>query len=54
MEGIKDLLTCKFCNKILSGTPIVLSCCDATICGFHLDDQLNQNTQIDGKRKLVS
>jgi hypothetical protein len=52
MEDIKDLLTCKLCNKILSGTPIVLSCCDATICGFHLDDQLNQNTQNQWQKKI--
>ena len=52
MEDIKDLLTCKLCNKILSGTPIVLSCCDANICGFHLEDQLKKSTQNNNKRKL--
>ena len=52
MEGIKELLTCKLCKKYLIGTPIVLSCCDATICGFHLEDQLNKSTQNNNKRKL--
>jgi hypothetical protein len=52
MDSIKELLTCKLCKKYLIGTPIALSCCDATICGFHFDDQLNKNKKIKGKRKM--
>ena len=36
MESLIGVLTCQLCNQTFSGTPIVLSCCDATICRSHI------------------
>ena len=44
MDSIRKLLTCKLCDNILNNTPVVLSCCDATVCSSHLDIFLNDNT----------
>jgi hypothetical protein len=36
MENFKLILSCQLCNQLLKGTPINLSCCDATICSEHV------------------
>ena len=36
MECFKLILSCQLCNQFLKGTPITLSCCDATICSEHV------------------
>jgi len=36
MENFKLILSCQLCNQFLKGTPINLSCCDATICSEHV------------------
>jgi hypothetical protein len=36
MESFKLILSCQLCNQFLKGTPINLSCCDATICSEHV------------------
>ncbi len=36
MESFKLILSCQLCNQFLKGTPITLSCCDATICSEHV------------------
>jgi hypothetical protein len=39
MESLKLILSCQLCNKFLKGTPITLSCCDATICSEHVQNR---------------
>jgi uncharacterized protein YlxP (DUF503 family) len=36
MEHLTKILNCEYCNKLLNGSPVVLSCCDATICSEHI------------------
>jgi hypothetical protein len=36
MEHLSKILNCKHCQKLLNGSPVVLSCCDATICSEHI------------------
>ena len=37
MESILSVLKCQICSKKFNDTPIVLSCCDATICSHHVN-----------------
>jgi hypothetical protein len=39
MESFKLILSCQLCNQFLKGTPINLSCCDATICSEHVQNR---------------
>ena len=36
MEHLSTILKCDYCKKLLNGSPVVLSCCDATICSKHI------------------
>jgi hypothetical protein len=49
MEHLSTILQCKHCNKLLNGSPVVLSCCDATICDEHIrykDVKVNETKTI--------
>jgi hypothetical protein len=41
MEDIKNLLKCEICQETFSGTPILLSCCNATVCCTHVEPASN-------------
>ena len=36
MDQLKDLLKCVICKKTLSASPIILSCCNKTVCEHHV------------------
>jgi len=36
MQHLTKFLDCKYCQKLLNGIPVNLSCCDATICSEHI------------------
>jgi hypothetical protein len=36
MEQFSTILNCEYCDELLTGSPVVLSCCDATICSEHI------------------
>lgn len=50
MNSVKNLLTCQFCKQTFSSTPVVLNCCDVTICSVHLESSSTSNPDIK-KRK---
>jgi uncharacterized protein YlxP (DUF503 family) len=37
MEQFSTILNCEYCDELLNGSPVVLSCCDATICSEHIE-----------------
>jgi hypothetical protein len=36
MEHLSTILDCEYCDELLNGRPVVLSCCGATICSEHI------------------
>jgi hypothetical protein len=50
MENLTQILNCKYCDELINGSPIVLSCCDATICSEHI--QFKEVTVNETKRKV--
>jgi hypothetical protein len=49
-----DLLTCQQCKQPFTSTPIVTSCCNATVCESHFEMQLrSQRASKSHKRKLL-
>ena len=51
MNEIVELLKCGICKQTLKGTPIILSCCESTVCQHHVDENENETTN---KRKLFT
>jgi len=41
MNEIQDLLKCALCMDIFTGTPIILPCCNKTVCEHHMEKQEN-------------
>jgi hypothetical protein len=39
MDIVLNLLKCQLCHKEFSGVPLILNCCNATICSQHLEYQ---------------
>ena len=37
MNEIEDLLKCAICKQTFEGTPIILSCCESTVCPNHVE-----------------
>lgn len=53
----EDLLKCPICNQTFKGSPIVLSCCESTVCQHHVeenDDATPRMTTRRSKRKLFT
>ena len=44
-----DLLKCPICNLTFKGIPIVLSCCNSTVCQHHVEENDDTTSK---KRKL--
>jgi len=52
MSQIQDLLKCAICKEIFTGTPIILPCCNKTVCEHHIE-KLNESAT-SKKRKLFT
>jgi hypothetical protein len=52
MSEIQDLLKCALCMEIFTGTPIVLPCCNKTICEHHIEER--NESVASKKRKLFT
>jgi len=52
MSLIHDLLKCAFCKEIFTGTPIILPCCNKTVCEHHIENENESATS--KKRKLFT
>jgi hypothetical protein len=39
---VTDLLKCQICQKTLCGNPLLLNCCEATICSSHIEENSEQ------------
>ena len=50
MSKLQDLLKCAMCNQTFTGKPILLDCCNVTICEHHIQDNLTTNR----KRRLFT
>ncbi len=55
MNVFQELLKCQQCKQPFNGTPVVTSCCNATICESHYPCQESLNpSQRTRKRKYVN
>ena len=50
MNKLEDVFKCAMCNEKLTSTPIVLDCCNVTVCEHHIEENLTTNR----KRKLFT
>jgi hypothetical protein len=50
MSQIQDLLKCAICMDIFTGTPIVLPCCNKTVCEHHIENLKESATSQKRKR----
>jgi hypothetical protein len=48
MSKLQDILKCAMCKETFTGVPIVLNCCNVTVCESHVNDEVKTNK----KRKL--
>lgn len=51
MDIVLNLLKCQICCKEFTDVPVVLSCCNATVCNQHLDYQTIEIN--DGKKRKI-
>jgi hypothetical protein len=52
MSEIQDLLNCVMCREIFADTPIILPCCNKTVCEHHIEKQEKNANSL--KRKLFT
>ena len=50
MSRLHDILKCAMCKETFTGVPIVLNCCNVTVCESHINDEVKTNK----KRKLFT
>ena len=50
MSKLQDLLKCALCDQTFTSAPIVLDCCNVTVCEHHIEENLTTNR----KRKLFT
>ena len=50
MNKLQDLLKCALCDQTFTDTPIVLDCCNVTVCEHHIEENLATNR----KRKIFT
>ena len=50
MNKLQDLLKCAMCNQTFTSAPILLDCCNVTVCEHHIEENLTTNR----KRKLFT
>ena len=43
MSKLQDLLKCAMCNQAFTGAPILLDCCNVTVCEHHIEENLTTN-----------
>jgi hypothetical protein len=48
MSKLQDILKCAMCKETFTGVPIVLNCCNVTVCESHVNDEVKTNK----KRKI--
>jgi hypothetical protein len=50
MSQIHDLIKCALCMDIFTGTPIILPCCNKTVCEHHI---INENESTASKKRKL-
>jgi len=53
MNDLQELLTCEWCKDTLRGTPLILSCCNATVCDRHVNIEINNGAQSNSKKRKL-
>jgi len=54
MNSIQELIKCDWCCRPLIGYPLLLTCCHATICSYHVSDQTRKSENKNNRKLNVS
>jgi hypothetical protein len=56
MNDLQELLTCEWCKETLRGTPLILACCNATVCERHvvIETSSTSSSSSSKKRKIFT
>ena len=52
MNVIQDLISCPICKQKFQNTPIVLTCCNATVCENHVNENFNSDENIKKRKRF--
>ena len=43
MSKLQDILKCAMCKETFTGVPVILNCCNVTVCESHVNGEVTKS-----------